>query len=172
VPGTPVPGRLVSPCSERRGLISPTRPLARVYLVAVTSPWSWCQPNNAFGRLDVEKREWTPPDGDDPVLMTKFQAAVIQNAICVSVRKFKNEKGIAQEVLAREDKRSDSLKKWNARLCGRQPLSLQDIAVLMTVVAGALPTEAELSIFLQVAMGQIEPPPGWDRPDTCSSFDR
>jgi hypothetical protein len=98
--------------------------------------------------------------------MTKFMAAVVQNAICLKVREFKNETGMAQEQLAREDERADSFKAWNARLCGRKAMSLQDIAMLMTIVPGALPAEVDIQVFLDVALGKTDPPADWAWPDT------
>lgn len=129
-------------------------------------PRFWCEPSAAFGRLGVRERVWLPPDETDFAARTRFQAAVVQNAICVHVRQHKNAKGIAQEAIARFDKRADAFKAWNARLCGRRAMSLQDLAVLITFLDGALPAEDEIRAFIEVAEG-AEPPSNWTWPDRC-----
>lgn len=136
------------------------------------APRSWCDPPESFGRLDAEKRVWLPPSGADPVLATKFGAAVVQSAICLHTRMFKNEIGMAQEQLARHDSRPDSFKAWNARLCGRRAMTLQDIAVLLSIVPGAFPGEAQIRDFLQVTTGEAGPPLGWRWPDTSAALQR
>lgn len=81
-----------------------------------------------------------PPDPErDPVAVSKFRAAVMQNAIVLAVREHKNLKGVPQEELARRDRRADALKMWNARLCGRANLTAQDMATLTMLLPGAMP---------------------------------
>lgn len=111
---------------------------------------------------------WLPPDPDrDPVAVSKFRAAVMQNAVALAVRSFKNVNGVPQEELARRDARADAMKMWNARLCGRANLTMQDMATLMVVLPGAMPDEAGIRIMIDVAEGTRPRPRFWDFPDSC-----
>ena len=100
--------------------------------------------------------------------MSKFRAAVMQNVIVLAVRDFKNLKGVPQEELARRDARTDAMKMWNARLCGRANLTAQDIATLMMVLPGAMPAEETVRVFIDVAEGTVPRPKFWDYPDTSA----
>ena len=139
-----------------------------------TGPQKWCNPPDAFGQLNVKKREWLPPRGNDRVEVAKFRAAVWQNAICVYVRTAKNlaqygedgDKMMTQEQLAALDPRPDTQKRWNARLCGRANLTTADIATLMRILPDALPPEHEVQMFLDVAEKRISAPDWWEWPDT------
>ncbi|MCW2813494.1 MAG: hypothetical protein JWN84_949 [Nocardioides sp.] len=134
-----------------------------------SQPRDWCIPRESFGRLNVEKRVWLPPDPHgEPLAVSKFRAAVMQNLIVLSVRGFKNLKGVAQEELARLDLRSDSMNMWNARLCGRANLTTQDIVTLMMVLPGAMPGEEAIQRFVEVAEGTVAPPKFWDFPDSSA----
>lgn len=134
-----------------------------------SQPRDWCTPRESFGRLDATERVWQPPDPHgDPVAVSKFRAAVMQNAIALAVRDFKNLKGVAQEELARRDARADAMKAWNARLCGRVNLTAQDMATLMMVLPGAMPSEEAVRTFIEVAEGTVPHPKFWDFPDTSS----
>lgn len=90
----------------------------------------------------------------------------MQNAVVLAVREFKNLKGVPQEELARRDRRADSLKMWNARLCGRANLTTQDMATLMMLLPGAMPSEEAVRMFIDVAEGTVERPKFWDYPDS------
>lgn len=131
-------------------------------------PRFWCDPPNAFGRLGVRERLWRPPGGEDFGALTRFRAAVVQNAICVHVRQHKNATGMAQEAIAREDLRADAFKAWNARLCGRRSMTFQDLAVLIKFLDGSLPAEDEIRAFIDVAEG-APPEPNWPWPDRCAT---
>lgn len=136
--------------------------------VVTSQPRDWCYPRESFGRLDAPERVWSPPDPDgDPIAVSKFRAAVMQNAIALSVRDFKNLKGVPQEELARRDRRSDAMRLWNARLCGRVNLTAQDMATLLMVLPGAMPAEETMRRFIDVAEGAVDRPRFWDYPDTC-----
>ena len=100
--------------------------------------------------------------------VAKFRAAVMQNVVALAVRSFKNLKGVPQEELARRDDRSDAMKMWNARLCGRANLTAQDMATLMMVLPGAMPTEETVRHFIDVAEGTAPRPKFWDYPDTSA----
>lgn len=151
-----------------------TARISRVYGVSsrkvrgvASQPRDWCVPRESFGRLDVADRVWQPPDPErDPVAVSKFRAAVMQNVIVLQVREFKNLKGIPQEALARRDQRADSLKMWNARLCGRANLTTQDMATLMMLLPGMLPAEETLRVFIDVAEGTVARPEFWSFPDS------
>ncbi|MEO9322284.1 hypothetical protein ABFT23_02260 [Nocardioides sp. C4-1] len=133
-------------------------------------PRDWCSPREAFGRLDATERVWSPPDPfGNPLAVSKFRAAVMQNAIALSVRGFKNTSEVGQEDLARLDLRSDSMNMWNARLCGRANLSTQDIAALTVLLPGALPGEEAIRVFISVAEGSVARPKFWDFPDTSKA---
>lgn len=134
-----------------------------------SQPRDWCTPRESFGRLDAEERTWLPPDPDgEPLAVSKFRAAVMQHVIVMAVREHKNLKGIAQEELARLDKRSDSMKMWNARLCGRANLTAQDMANLIIMIPGAMPDERAVRTFIEVAEGTLERPKFWSYPDTSA----
>lgn len=134
-----------------------------------SQPRDWCTPRESFGRLDAIDRTWLPPDPErDPVAVSKFRAAVMQNVIVLAVREFKNLKGVPQEELARRDHRADSLKMWNARLCGRANLTAQDMATLMMLLPGAMPSEETVRAFIEVAEGTAARPKFWDYPDSSN----
>lgn len=134
-----------------------------------SQPRDWCTPKESYGRLHVEQRVWLAPDPDgDPLAVSKFRAAVMQNVIVLSVRGFKNLKGVPQEELARRDLRSDAMNMWNARLCGRANLTTQDIVTLMMVLPGAMPGEEDIQRFVEVADGTVARPKFWDFPDTSA----
>lgn len=110
-----------------------------------------------------------PPDpGKDPVAVAKFRAAVMQNAIVLAVREHKNLEGVAQEELARRDQRSDAMKMWNARLCGRANLTPQDMATLLMLLPGAMPSEETMRVFIDVAEGTVPRPKFWNFPDSSA----
>lgn len=92
----------------------------------------------------------------------------MQNAIVLAVRDYKNLKGLAQEALARQDARADSMKMWNARLCGRANLTTQDMAALVMMVPGAMPSEEAIRTFIEVAEGTVARPKFWDYPDSSA----
>ena len=124
-----------------------------------SQPRDWCSPRESFGRLDATERMWSPPkSARDAVAVSKFRAAVMQNVIVLAVREHKNLHGVPQEELARRDPRTGSLKMWNARLCGRANLTTQDIATLMMVLPDAMPSEATVRRFIEVAEGSEAPP--------------
>lgn len=79
-------------------------------------PRNCCKPREAFGDLYAEEREWQRPPAAKAHLLNDFRAAVVQHAMAVAVRRYKNERGWTQERLAREDGRPDAPNKWNARL--------------------------------------------------------
>ena len=135
-----------------------------------SQPRDWCSPRESFGRLGVPERVWHPPDPDgDPVAVSKFRAAVMQNVIVLTVRDFKNLKGVPQEELARRDARADASRMWNARLCGRANLTAQDMATLMMVLPGAMPSEEAVRTFIEVAEGTMPRPKFWDFPDSSAA---
>lgn len=144
----------------------------------VSGPQRWCSPPEAFGQLEIRgepiaERTWLPPSGNDLVEVAKFRAAVMQHVICLHVRKAKNaaqfgpngEQRLTQEQLAALDPRPDTQKRWNARLCGRANLTTADIATLMVILPGAMPSEDEVRTFIDVAEKRIEPPEWWRWPD-------
>ena len=131
----------------------------------VRGPKIWCLPHTAFGKLNQDVRVWQRPDGRDPVEVAQFRAAVMQNAIALYVREFKNGAVLRRTGLAALDQRLDSLDLWDARLNGHENLTMQDIATLITVLPGAMPDPSWISDFLTVAGGDI-PPQGWRFPDT------
>ena len=80
-------------------------------------PKAWCDPPSAFGKVDqydrngvltkkVGRREWQRPSGQDPNELAQFRAAVMQNAIAVHVREFKNGEAIRRTGLAALDDRT------------------------------------------------------------------
>lgn len=103
-------------------------------------------------------------------MLSKFRAAVMQNVICVAVREYKFDKGIAQEVLSRTDQRADSANMWNARLCGRANLTMQDLATLIRHWPEAIPDAMNIERFLAVAEGRMAPPRYWPFPDTAAAL--
>ncbi len=131
-------------------------------------PRRWCTPARAFGQLKATTRVWDPPSGNDPTQVAEFRAAVLQNVIALYVRQHKNAQTprLVQEGLAALDGRPDAFSNWNARLCGREKMWMHDIATLMVVLPGALPTESDVATFMDVAEKRMPPPPGWDWPDT------
>lgn len=131
-------------------------------------PKVWCKPTSAFGKLDVEKREWQPPSGHDPVETAQFRAAVMQNAVAVHVREFKNGIALRRTGLAALDVRLDSLDLWDARLNGHENLTTSDIATLLTVLPDAMPAPDFIATFLAVAEGG-PPPPDWPFVDTSAA---
>lgn len=143
-------------------------------------PRDWCDPKESFGRLTsprrgggepvrVRRRVWDPPDPTrDPVAVSKFRAAVMQNVIVLAVREHKNLKGVPQEELARLDPRADSMNQWNARLCGRVNLTPQDMVTLMMLLPGAMPGEDAVRTMIDVAEGTMSRPDYWNFPDTST----
>ncbi|GIM63354.1 hypothetical protein Pve01_80230 [Planomonospora venezuelensis] len=145
----------------------------------VSGPQKWCSPPATFGQLTmpdgsrIEARTWLPPKGSDLVEVAKFRAAVFQNVICLHVRKAKNEfsfgpdgeQRLTQEQLAKLDPRPDTQKRWNARLCGRANLTTADMAQLMVILPGAMPSEEEVKMFIDIAEKRIERPDWWRWPD-------
>lgn len=117
----------------------------------------------------MEKREWQPPSGRDPVEVAQFRAAVMQNAIAVHVREFKNGIAMRRTGLAALDERLDSLDLWDARLNGHENLTTQDIATLVTVLPDAMPDAMFIRRFLSVAEGEPRPNVEWDYPDTSAA---
>lgn len=141
-------------------------------------PKVWCKPTSAFGKVDkvlkdgsiekvVERREWQPPSGNDPVEVAQYRAAVIQNAIAVHVREFKNGEAMSRRGLSQLDYRAYSLDIWNARLNGTENLTTADVATLMGVLPDALPEKEYILNFLQVAEGGPRPT-DWPYVDTCN----
>jgi hypothetical protein len=113
---------------------------------------------------------WLPPDPDgEPLAVSKFRAAVMQNVIVLAVREHKSLQGLPQEALGRRDLRSDSMNMWNARLCGRANLTMQDMATLMMVLPGAMPGEESVRLFIDVAEGTVPRPKFWDYPDSSQA---
>lgn len=145
----------------------------------ISGPQKWCSPPETFGQLTmldggpIEARTWLPPTGNDLVEVAKFRAAVMQHVIALHVRKAKNEftfgpdgeQRLTQEQLAKLDPRPDTQKRWNARLCGRANLTTADIAQLMVILPGAMPSEEEVKMFMDIAEKRIEPPTWWRWPD-------
>ncbi|MDQ3525356.1 MAG: hypothetical protein M3451_09920, partial [Chloroflexota bacterium] len=134
----------------------------------------WCKPTSAFGKLKVkgrkwQPREWQPPSGSDPVEVAQFRAAVMQNAIAVHVREFKNGVAMRRTGLAALDDRLDAVDLWDARLNGHENLTTQDIATLLTVLPDAMPDPTFIATFLAVAQG-APPPPGWEYDDTSTAL--
>lgn len=99
-------------------------------------------------------------------MIDEFRAAVLQHAIAVSVRQYKNEHGVTQDALGRLDGRPDATNKWNARLNGRIGLTMKDLAVLVTFLPGALPAEDDMRLLLDVAEKRVSPPEDWAEIDT------
>ena len=141
-------------------------------------PKVWCKPTSAFGKVDrvlkdgtikkvVEAREWQPPSGRDPVEVAQYRAAVIQNAIAVHAREYKNGAFLSRQTLADLDYRAYSWDIWNARLNGTENLTTADIATLMAVLPEALPSNEFILDFLQVAQGGPRPE-DWPYADTCN----
>lgn len=145
-----------------------------------TQPRKWCDPPEAFGQLTVKgnavtRRVWLPPTTTDPVVVAEFGAAVMQNAICVHVRSFKNSMpdkdkpgttGVTQNKFASLDNRPHSADKWQKRLTGQRILTMPDVLMIVEHLPGALPSDDEIRVFLDVAYKRISPPPGWRWPDT------
>jgi hypothetical protein len=147
-------------------------------VTAANAPQRWCEPPAAFGQLNewfedkpVKTRKWLRPSPKDPVRLAQFRAAVMQNAICVAIRSAKNDddgsrgERLSQAAFARKDPRPDSEAHWNAVLNGRVPLSTQDIAMVTVMLPGALPSEAEIREFLDVAEKRTGVPSWWEWPD-------
>lgn len=130
-------------------------------------PRKWCEPASAFGKPNAEVRVWQPPDGSDKVEVAQFRAAVMQNVICIFVREHKEASKTPQRELASRDGRYTALDMWNARLNGRENLTISDIATLIAVLPGAMPHEEDIQEFINVAEGN-PPPSGWKWPDTSA----
>lgn len=122
-------------------------------------PRYWCEPPTAFGDPAATVREWQPPGR--PHLLDEFRAAVMQHAIAISVRRYKNGAGLTQEALGDLDGRPDARNKWNARLNGRINMTMKDMATLVAILPGAMPTEAKMRTLLRVAEHQETRPRGW-----------
>lgn len=131
-------------------------------------PKKWCKPHAAFGKLGVDVREWRRPPGHDPVEVAQFRAAVMQNAIAVHVREFKNGVALRRTGLAALDERTGSLELWDARLNGNENMTTADLATLLTVLPDAVPSPEFISRFLSVAEG-APAPQGWAFPDTATN---
>ena len=141
-------------------------------------PKVWCTPPNAFGKVDqvgrdgsvvkaVEEREWQPPSGRDPVEVAQFRAAVMQNAIAVYAREFKNGVAMRRTGLAALDDRLNSTDLWDARLNGNENMTTSDIATLLTVLPDAVPDPTFIANFIRVAEGWPRPRE-WPYPDTSA----
>ena len=114
-------------------------------------------------------RRWNPPcAGADQHEIENFRSAVIQHAIAISVRRYKNEKGWTQERLAEMDGRwpDTGTARWNERLNGRTSLTMRDVSVILRLLPGALPSEAHVQRLLAVAEKATNPAPNWDEVDT------
>lgn len=120
-------------------------------------PNRFCEPTEAFGKMDAPVRRWLLPQGEDPKRTAQFREAVIQHGICVTVRRFKNFESWTQERLARTDLRSGALTHWNAVLNGRVVMSFEDYAYLVRVLPDGLPSAGYLAALLQVAEGESVP---------------
>lgn len=132
-------------------------------------PRDWCSPPEAFGDRHAKVRHWNPPGPNaDPFEVEDFRAAVIQHAVAVSVRDYKNKKGWTQERLAEEDGRwgLTGTARWNERLNGRTRLTMRDLSVIMRLLPGALPRERDVQTLLAIAEKHRQPPLGWDKVDT------
>lgn len=115
----------------------------------------------------MEKREWQPPNGNDPVQTAQFRAAVVQNAICVYAREFKNGIAMRRTALVAMDDRLDAGDLWDARLNGNENLTMSDLATLLRVLPDAVPDSYFIARFLDVAEGGPRPH-DWPYPDTSS----
>jgi hypothetical protein len=132
-------------------------------------PRDWCDPPEAFGDRLAPTRRWNPPRaGADQHEIENFRSAVVQHAIAISVRRYKNEKGWTQERLAEMDGRwpDTGTARWNERLNGRTSLTMRDVSVILRLLPGALPSEAHVQRLLAVAEKATNPPPNWDEVDT------
>ena len=127
-------------------------------------PRKWCDPSSAFGNPHADARAWRPPA--DPADLEEFRAAVIQHAIAISVRRAKNALKMTQRQLAAVDGRGQDALKWNRRLNGQQGLQMVDLSVILRAVPGALPSEADMQLLLDVAEKRIPPPSGWAEVDS------
>lgn len=126
-------------------------------------PRDWCDPKTAFGDPNAKARAWVVPvHGSD---LPEFRAAVVQHAIAISVRRYKNNHGVTQHDLAQQDDRRQESLKWNSRLNGRHGLTLTDLTVILRVLPGAMPSEGSIRRLLKVAQGAPRPA-GWTEVDT------
>lgn len=133
---------------------------------AAPPPRSWCSPKEAFGDPAAPVRRWLPPTGEAELFL--FRAAVVQHAIAVTVRRYKNAHKpdpMTQDDLGRMDFRQDAANQWNKRLNGRSPLTLRDVAWLMSKLPGALPSEGDIQVWLDVAEKKMARPAGWPEVD-------
>lgn len=76
---------------------------------------------------------------------------MLPHAICIAVRRHKNQHGVTQERLARLDDRSNAGPRWNALLNGRRLMALEDVAFLMLHSPDALPTRDAVTTLPAVA---------------------
>lgn len=91
---------------------------------------------------------------------------MVQHAIAISARRYKNFQRITQDALGRLDSRPDATNKWNARLNGRINMTMKDIAVLIKFLPESMPPEADIQTLLGVAEHGMTPPSGWAEIDT------
>jgi hypothetical protein len=132
-------------------------------------PRNWCDPPEAFGDREAATRRWNPPRaGADQHEIEDFRSAVIQHAIAISVRRYKNKMGWTQERLADLDGRwpDTGTARWNERLNGRTRLTMRDVSVIMRLLPGAMPSEKQVQTLLAVAEKRQPPPPRWRERDT------
>lgn len=129
-------------------------------------PCDWCSPRGAFGDPAAPVRRWLPPEGEAELFL--FRAAVVQHAVAVTVRRFKNAHKpdpITQDDLGRMDFRQDAANHWNRRLNGREAMSLRDVAWLMSKLPGAMPSESDIQVWLNVAEKKEPRPSNWPEVD-------
>ena len=129
-------------------------------------PRRFCDPQEAFGTPSAPARLWRPPTGStDPKDWSEFREAVLQHAICIAVRRHKNQHGVTQERLARLDDRSNAGPRWNALLNGRRLMTLEVVAFLPLHFPDALPARDAVTTLLAVAEKDKPAPYGWDEVD-------
>lgn len=116
-------------------------------------PREWCDPEESFGKIDgIGTREWIVPSRQDPVEYARFLAAVTQNAIVVHARMYKNLKGYTRAKLAKDDGRNDySANAWDKKFNGRAVLTATDIAVLISILPGAMPDADYVKEFIDAS---------------------
>lgn len=133
------------------------------------NPRDWCVPKGSFGDPNALNRHWEPPSSETELPL--FRAAVVQHAIAVSVRRWKNAHGkMTQDQLATLDKADgrpgSNVIEWNARLNGRRTITLADIAVIIRHLPEAMPTEDFISTLLRVAEKEMPRPTWWSEVDS------
>lgn len=98
----------------------------------------------------------------------------MQNVICLYVRQAKNSlphptltgATFPLSAFAALDRRQNDDEKWQGKLTGRYNLTTSDIVTIMDILPGALPSEADIQEFIDVAQKRIAPPAGWPWPDS------